>query len=270
MSRDDEAERTPARSSPSRELVGYGHPPLEHRFTKGKSGNPKGRPKRPKVPKSKSLNFGLQPANELLIQEAYRTVTLKEGEQTITLPAIQAVFRAMGISALKGNRFAQRTITELVQQVENADRKLRVDLLETMIDYKVNWERAIEEAEQRGLPVPEPIPHPDDIVVDLNTGQARVHGPWTKEEKLVWDKQLQRRSEAQDEVTQAMAEHRKARSPAKKAMWLQEAHFEQKIFDIINDNLPVRYRTQLKGRSWAEGATRAGSQKRASWPGESD
>src|SRR5262245_56920944 len=77
--------------------VGYGKPPAEHQFKKGRSGNPLGRPRKPTSAKSVNRNsFGAQPANQYLLQEAYRPVLVREGEQTIELPAIQAVFRAMG------------------------------------------------------------------------------------------------------------------------------------------------------------------------------
>ena len=38
------------------------------------------------------------------------------------------------------------------------------------------------------LDVAEPLLHPDDIVIDMNTGQVIVKGPMTKEEKVVWDR----------------------------------------------------------------------------------
>lgn len=43
MNNDDED------SGDKRELKGYGHPPKQHQWPKGKSGNPKGRPKKKKV-----------------------------------------------------------------------------------------------------------------------------------------------------------------------------------------------------------------------------
>ena len=133
--------------------VGYGKPPKAHQFKKGQSGNPKGRVKgsRNKVPTSTSLEFGSQPANQILLQEAYRTVTIREGEQVIQLPAIQAVFRAMGVSAMKGNRFAQRTIAELVQQIENEDCELRIRHIEAVMEYKTRWEENIEWAQASGI-----------------------------------------------------------------------------------------------------------------------
>jgi hypothetical protein len=35
---------------------------------------------------------------------------------------------------------------------------------------------------------PEPVPHPDDIIVNMSTGTVEVRGPMTKEEQVVWDR----------------------------------------------------------------------------------
>ena len=42
----------------------------------------------------------MQGAEEYLRLEAYRPVRIREGEDVIDLPAIQAVLRAMGVSVL--------------------------------------------------------------------------------------------------------------------------------------------------------------------------
>lgn len=249
--------------------VGYRKPPAEHRFKKGRSGNPLGRPRNSRsIKRQDNLSSGTQPANRYLLEEAYRPVLVREGEQTIELPAIQAVFRAMGVAAMKGNRFAQRTLAELVQAIEAEDRQARLSYLETAINYKCNWEEAIERAHELGRPEPQPIPHPDDVFIDFLTGDARVCGPLTKEDKAAWDRLLEYRDELQQEVTMFAECYRKSRNPQKKARALEMWKLEQKLFDKMNDNLPKRYRKELAHRCWLEGASRPGQQRTRIWPGE--
>ena len=69
---------------------------------------------------------------------------------------------------------------------------------------------------------------------------------------------LARRAEAQLEVNEFSASYRRSRSANYKAMWLDEWHFEQRIFDIINDSFPKRYKAKLENRSYAEGASKEG------------
>ena len=93
-------------------------------------------------------------------------------------------------------------------------------------------------------------------------------GPYTKEEKVQWDKLIARRAEAQAEVCEYAGRYRRAREPKQKEIILSLWHGEQRIFDVINDNQPLRYQTQLKDRSLQDGASRSGDQKSGSWPGE--
>ena len=203
--------------------------------------------------------FGMQAAEEYLRLEAYRPVRIREGEDVIELPAIQAVFRAMGVSALKGNRFAQKTLAELVAMMERDHHRLCMEAFGSAVEYKHKWDEEIKRCRKAGLPEPTPLPHPDDIILDVKTGYVNYEGPQTKEQKARFDEAVERRAQAQEEVTYFADKYRGSRSEAVKARVLDEWHFEQRMFDRINDLLPKRHKTKLENRSYAQGASREGN-----------
>lgn len=165
--------------------VGYAKPPVSTRFKPGQSGNPKGRPKGSKNKKSR-LNE--ERFKEIILAEAYRTIKVSDGDRNVSIPMAQAVVRALAVNAAKGQHRAQLLFAELVSSTERANKAVHDDYLETMIEYKVEWERELCRREALGIVAADPLPHPDDIVIDMNSGEVRVYGPMTKEEKRLWDK----------------------------------------------------------------------------------
>ena len=161
--------------------VGYAKPPLETRFRKGQSGNPKGRPRGAK-------NRG-NPIREderlqaIILEEAYRTVTINDAKGRVTIPMAQAVMRSLAVNAAKGLQRSQRLFTELVASVENSRRELNNQFLEAAINYKVEWERELARRARLGIVGEDPLPHPDHVIIDMSEGTAHIRGPATKEEK---------------------------------------------------------------------------------------
>lgn len=238
--------------------VGYGRPPTEHRFRKGCSGNPRGRPRGARNKPKIDTGIGMRGAEAYLRAEAYRMVTLREGDNVIELPAIQAVFRAMGVAAMKGNRFAQRTLADMITKVEHEDFTSRLDAFGKWAEYKHEWGEAIERARLAGREPPRPIPHPDDVLLDPHTGNVKFAGPLTKEARDRLDQALIRRADAQEEVTYFAEKYRETSDEQLKARYLEDWHWEQRMFDIINDTVSERYKVKLENRSYKEGASRSG------------
>jgi hypothetical protein len=248
---------TPSETAPEQRRVGYGCPPAEHQFKKGQSGNPRGRPKRSKKAQ-RQLDPSTQPTERLILAEAYRPVTVREGDKTIELPAIQAAMRALVIAAMKGSRLSQKALTDIVRAAETRERTETIAAMEAAIEYKQNWGPELARLSRTGEPEPLLLPHPDDIEIDFRNGGVIVSGPMNAEEKASHDKRVARRDDAQAEVSEYAKRYRSARDPKKKQMWLEWWHQEQMIYDLINDGLKGRYKRTLEDRSFHPGASREG------------
>ncbi len=49
--------------------------------------------------------------------------------------------------------------------------------------YKDHWGRVLAERARSGATGPEPVPHPDDVIIDSETGEVRYDGPVEEEQK---------------------------------------------------------------------------------------
>jgi hypothetical protein len=113
----------------------------------------------------------------LLKQEAYRLITIREGNRVEKLPLIQAVLRKLGLNALNGNVRSQRTLLEYVTGSESACSNASAELLSAAVQYKENWAATFAECDRRGIDLPNPVPRPNDVIIDQKTGAIRINGP---------------------------------------------------------------------------------------------
>lgn len=137
---------------------------LRGRFRKGSSGNPAGRPpgRRATGAPGDRLPGSDQPTRAMILEEAYRRVTMNDGDAVIELPAHRAIFRSLTEAAMKGNQAALRRWTDLVRQAENDQMRDQLALYNLM-------ERAPYGREPKAS-------YEDDILVDSRSGRVVIRG----------------------------------------------------------------------------------------------
>lgn len=237
MSRQSSPESSPKLTSPGKGdyEVGYGKPPKETRFKPGKSGNPAGRPK---GAKNRQPALNEERLKTIILEEAYRTITVNDGQRPVTVPMAQAIVRSLAVNAAKGNGRAQRLFTDMVSATERENKQLHDEWMETAINYKVEWEKELRRREQTGATGPEPLPHPDDIEINMRTGEIKMNGPMTKEEKATWDMFRERKAECDRciaEMEQLLEDE--PDYPHKEAV-LRDIEHEKTIRETINRYIP--------------------------------
>ena len=181
MSSDSDGHDEPPEYGPDK--VGYGKPPKETRFKLGQVANPYGRPKGSKNRPHAASNDDLR---KIVVDEAYRDVTINDPNGPVTVPMAKAIIRSTNVSAVKGNTRAQRNSTELILKTEAEIKRERDHEVEVAINFKIAWQREFVRRKQAGIRGPAVLPHPDHVVVDLATGRVNIKGPATKEEKVAW------------------------------------------------------------------------------------
>jgi hypothetical protein len=174
--------RKPRTSDDTDYEIGYGKPPKRTQFQPGVSGNPRGKPRG-----SKNLRPALREDQlvKLIFQEANRKINIREDGRTRKITMAEAILRSLAAKAAQGNRLHQKLFLDLYALSQASERARDERILDGFIDYKVKAERELERCKATGEKPPDLPIHPDDIQIDMETGEITYTGP------TAWDRKAE-------------------------------------------------------------------------------
>jgi Family of unknown function (DUF5681) len=91
--------------------VGYGKPPSQHQFKKGKSGNPSGLRKVKRLLKKPLLN-----PTKLLISELKSPITIKENGKKKKVTKMEAIWKSIVADTIKGDKTARKYVMDFMMK----------------------------------------------------------------------------------------------------------------------------------------------------------
>ena len=239
---------------------GYRKPPAEHQFKPGKSGNPLGRPRKPRFPKlERSLGYDLiEDLDKIILDQANRLVKIQDAGKTTRMPLQAVVFRKLMQNGLAGDSRALKEVLSIIGKAQREKTKREEDEMRAIVAYKHGAEAEIRRRKAAGQSIEDILPHPDDIELGFDNGTITIFGPRTPRERAELDDLIEWRDDLNNKVLEAARRHLKAESPAKRRASLEDWHDYQREFDFCNDRLPVSLRVKISRRSTEPGATKAG------------
>ena len=145
--------------------VGYGRPPLESRFQKGRSGNPSGRPKkRPSTYAEDVLDVLALP------------VTARSGDKQVQLKTLEAMFLRLCQKGLNGEKRALLAAFDMIDMKAAAD----ADPKHKPIDQEALNRKLRAALGLRPLDPGEPSPPPSEVDPAVREANAAAMARWRR------------------------------------------------------------------------------------------
>jgi Family of unknown function (DUF5681) len=130
--------------------VGWGKPPIGTRFSKGQSGNPKGRPR------------GTKNLKTDLMEELRETIVVREGDRAVRMSKQRAMIKTVMNKSLKGDARAIITLIRMMTRFTEPDGgSTEFDQALSMNEREL-WQGLIDEVRSEQTSAPKRGDKPDE------------------------------------------------------------------------------------------------------------
>ena len=126
----------------------------------------------------------------------------------------------------------------MVDEIETKRRNEKFELFGKAIDFQRLWWEAIKHAEDNNLPIPDPIPHPDHIKLNTDTGAVKFTGPMTKDKKKYWDSLVARKLSWLEEINNLQEKLSEKKYKKYKKVIKSDIEHAERMVDLIRKLIP--------------------------------
>lgn len=154
--------------------VGRGHPPVEHQWPKGTSGNPLGCPPKRRIA---DLIDSVEPHAAMMVAHDNKLIERRTNDGTIeTLTRREAMLERLYRKGFEGDLRAMKEYLRISEAAQAMARDVHAKMFTSAAAHRSRYLEKFIAAERKGKPLPDVYPDPRDIEIDRD-GRVTIHGP---------------------------------------------------------------------------------------------